>query len=76
MGSWKSSPVGNCCHGCTDRYPACHDHCEKYLEARDKWIKEKKAIYESSESDRIFDRYHFRRIQIARKIRREKNLNG
>lgn len=26
----------NPCHGCTERYTACQDHCEK----RDKWLEQ------------------------------------
>jgi hypothetical protein len=26
--------VGRYCRDCKDRYPACHDTCEKYLEAK------------------------------------------
>ena len=26
----------NPCHGCTERYTACHDHCEK----REKWLEQ------------------------------------
>ena len=25
------------CYQCEDRHPACHDHCEKYLSAKEQW---------------------------------------
>ena len=31
-----------CCHHCTERHPACHDSCEKYIhekEKRDEYLK-------------------------------------
>jgi hypothetical protein len=34
------------CHGCTERYPACHDHChDKYIP----WKEQNEAKRESSE---------------------------
>lgn len=35
-----------CCMGCEDRYPACHDSCETYLQqvASDEDIKKKKRL--------------------------------
>lgn len=39
------------CKGCEDRYPGCHDHCEKYIEEKaicDKKKKEAKLKKEYS----------------------------
>lgn len=34
--TWRElgGEVGFHCKECTDRYPGCHDKCEKYLEAK------------------------------------------
>ena len=32
------------CHKCTDRYPACHDHCEKYQQELQEHIAEYRMI--------------------------------
>lgn len=46
----KISTVGSDCMGCTDRYPGCHDRCDKYKRAvaerneRNKKIKELRRV--------------------------------
>ena len=37
------SKIG-CCFECPERHPACHDTCEKYKEARQRWLEERHYI--------------------------------
>lgn len=39
------------CKGCQDRYPACHDHCEKYKEIKALELKRKNAERGKQEAD-------------------------
>lgn len=32
------------CKECPERHPACHDHCERYIEWRDKWRAAKERL--------------------------------
>ena len=34
------------CYGCPDRYPGCHDHCDKYKEWKAKYEEGKKRSEE------------------------------
>lgn len=34
----------NPCKGCTERYTACHDHCEKYKKWREQYHGEQKHL--------------------------------
>lgn len=45
------------CYGCEDRYPACHDHCEKYKEAKDKFNARKTEIYNGKLKDAVYQDY-------------------
>ena len=50
-----SKGIAGCCRNCENRYPACHDHCEKYINARQKWDEERQHIRESKAD--IYDVY-------------------
>ena len=39
------------CLDCQERHPACHDTCEKYLEAKNNHEKIKKAIVDAKDYD-------------------------
>ena len=39
----RNSITGTC-KDCKERHEACHDHCEKYLQARDEWNSYKEMI--------------------------------
>ena len=54
------------CYGCPDRYPGCHDHCDKYKEWKAKYDEAKKrseeerySLYvpESQARKRAYDHY-------------------
>lgn len=32
------------CKDCTERYPACHDHCETYQKGLEEWVETKRMI--------------------------------
>ena len=48
----KPNPF-KCCMGCTDRYPGCHGHCDRYQEAKlinekrkhDEYLKNQASMY-------------------------------
>ena len=58
----------NTCKDCPDRHEACHDHCEKYLDARAEWIEYKDKIYQAKEPTE-HDKYKFQSIKRYRKWR-------
>lgn len=45
--------ITECCKFCEERYPACHDYCEKYLEASREW-EERKAHIKSVKEDEFY----------------------
>ena len=60
--------ISECCRYCTDRYPACHDHCEKYLDARDKWETHKSHIKAAKEEGDALYIYKLDKIRKRRKV--------
>lgn len=49
---WNRGNTHGCpCKGCTDRYPACSDHCEK--EAFKKWREKTKKAREAERKHRM-----------------------
>jgi len=54
------SSITGCCLDCKDRYPACHDSCEKYLQARESWEIRKEKI--KNYLDTEYDNYKAKRI--------------
>jgi len=59
--------ISECCRFCEDRYPACHDYCEKYLAAVEEWEKYKAHI--KAEKDDEFYVYKVTRIKAEAKRR-------
>lgn len=45
---WIQSP----CKGCPDRHLLCHSTCEKFLEYRKKYLKEKERIFKEDALDK------------------------
>jgi len=60
--------ISECCRYCTDRYPACHDYCEKYLDARDRWEEHKSQIKAAREESDTLYIYKLERIRKRRKV--------
>lgn len=56
------------CRGCTERYPACHDHCEKYITARKKYDELQNKIWEDKHNPLLV--YKAEKIAKAQKRRK------
>lgn len=61
--------IDSVCKDCEERYPACHDHCEKYLTAKSKFEKNKAIVHKAKKTDRDFQRYY---VELTRKLRGKK----
>ena len=57
-----------CCHECTERYPACHDSCPKYLEQKQQRMEEGSKIYNAKLVELRLDAVHNQ--SVARTKRR------
>ena len=44
------------CKGCEERYAGCHSECEKYIEIKKKWRREKDILERAKHKDRILYR--------------------
>lgn len=58
--------LSDCCRQCTERYPACHDHCEKYLDARKEWETHKRRSRE------MYDEYDEYKAEAISKMKRRR----
>lgn len=67
--SFYGSTIGGCCRDCQDRYPACHDYCERYQDARSEWIDHKRKVKEALRPDE-YDQRKFQSIEEMRKRRK------
>ena len=47
----------NTCKDCPDRYPACHDKCEKYQDALAEWIEQKRTIRHEKHLHLEYDKF-------------------
>ena len=63
----KHRSIGGCCRDCSDRYPGCHDHCEKYQAAKEDW-----EAFKESQKATAYEDYKFKAV-IKEKIRRSKH---
>ena len=59
--------ISQCCRFCEERYPACHDTCERYLSAAAEWEKYKAQV--KAEKDDEFYIYKVTRIKAETKRR-------
>lgn len=73
MATYRDHKVGYCCYQCEDRYPACHDSCEKYKESKAEWLKKQAFIREAKKEDRLFNNYHIGRVFRSIKIKEGKD---
>ena len=55
------------CHHCEDRYPACHDHCEKYLSAKEQWNERQKETRRAKKEFFISYQHHIEAIRKTKK---------
>lgn len=66
--SYQYTMAGKYCKDCKERYPACHDHCEKYKEALQEHKDRLQTINEKKDKDR--DYYGFKRNNIRATIKK------
>lgn len=59
------------CKDCTDRYIACHDFCEKYIEWRQEFDATKERIFKQRMNEKMLDER--RNKSIARMKHYKKN---
>ena len=62
-----NSGIDSTCKDCSERYPACHDSCERYIQARKSYDEQKRIISEARNENRIFNDY--KRKKIARECK-------
>lgn len=68
----KTSSVGQHCRYCTDKYEACHDYCELYLDAVAKEKERREQIRQAKYKEQLYDGYH--KSVVSRQIRiKERN---
>ena len=56
------------CKDCPDRHPACHDHCEKYQEAKRKVQEEKEKLLTAMKNDAVYADYKRKKIRKERRL--------
>lgn len=59
--------IGTSCHECPDRYPACHDKCEKYQQARAEWLEFKKNVRKNKRLYKDYDGFKIKAMERIRK---------
>lgn len=67
--------MNNPCMNCTNRYPACSCHCDKYAEFRQDFDKRKAWLIEQNQKDYAFYNRPFMKIgKATREHRGYKNV--
>ena len=61
--------ISGCCKDCTERYEACHDYCEKYLDASRNWKEYRQKIREAKKPTE-YDEHKFESIRTMERRRR------
>ena len=56
----------DCCRDCTERYPGCHDRCEKYQTQRKLVMEERRDLHKDSPYSQYF-------ADVHKKLGRRKN---
>ncbi len=59
------------CKNCTERYPACHDHCQKYIEVMAKVRERAQKIAEAREIARLNYTSRGTGVSLRRKMKGE-----
>lgn len=49
------------CKDCDQRYPSCHDHCEKYAADKKRHEEEKAVVIKNKEKDLLYAAYRHSR---------------
>ena len=55
------------CKGCQERYPACHDSCQRYIDAKSEFEETKQRIHDAQQSDKAYLDYKLGKIAHERK---------
>jgi len=58
----------NTCKDCKERHEACHDHCERYQDARAEW-NEYKEMISQAKAPSEYDKHKFQSVIRYRKYR-------
>ena len=69
---FRNNAISGCCKNCKERFPACHDVCAQYLQAKAEWEEQKAAIREAREENRFWDNYHYIQVTRMKRILAEK----
>lgn len=56
------------CKDCPDRHPACHDRCEKYIQAKKDLQERKDMILKAMQKDAVYMDYKRKKIRKERRI--------
>lgn len=59
------------CKDCKERYPACHDHCERYLTAKKEIIERKMAYRKAVDGE-----YQLMQMRDKKKIKKMKKYGS
>ena len=51
------------CHNRTERYLGCHDHCERYKAAKEKYLEQTRIIKKTKNDSLILYRHKIERMQ-------------
>lgn len=54
------------CHRCQERYPACWGSCQKYLDAKAKFIRQKKAREKDLIINEMIESVHYTGLKYER----------
>ena len=65
----SGSGIRNVCFECQDRYPACHDTCEKYVEAKAEYEERKAKVKTERDKYKEIDLYHLQAVRRTRQVK-------
>lgn len=75
LGGNRSS-IGGCCLNCEERFPACHDVCSKYLQAKAEWQERQDKIREAKQEAKNYNNYHYDQVtKLKRYLSHKKGGN-
>ena len=57
---------------CTDRYPGCSGHCERFAAWKDRRMNERKAYFEENGADLEMEKYAMQSYQNMQRLKGEK----
>jgi len=63
--------ISGCCRDCTERYLGCHDHCKKYLSAREEWREYSDKLRQA----RKINEYDLHKMEVIRRKNGKRSSN-